>query len=284
MTTPAAISAWLRAGEALGAAHRLRVPRDAMRGLSGRRLGSHAGASVDFMDYRDYQPGDDPRGVDWHVFARSDRLMMKLYRAEVNPHLDILLDCSASMALPEAKTQRAVETAALLAAAALNAGCTWQCWRMAGGMVRHGAASQRAAQWPELAFGGASGLGLARGGAAPLRRAGLRIVISDLWWDEPPEACVQTLAQGAAMLTVLHVLADEERAPALHGPVRLRDSESGDELELTVDAQTVETYVHGLARHCAAWEHACRRAQARFVALDGAAPLASALFHAGILE
>jgi len=284
MIAPELINAWLRAGEAAGAAHRLRVPRDAMRGHSGRCLGRHAGASVDFMDYRDYQPGDDPRGVDWHVFARSDRLMMKLYRAEVNPHLDIVLDCSASMGVNEEKTQCAVKTAALLAAAALNAGCTWQCWRVAGGLARHGGASQRASAWPALVFSGASGLGLVRGGAVPLRRAGLRVVISDLWWDEPPEVCMQVLAQSAAIVTIVHILAEEERAPAMHGPLRLRDSETEELLQLTVDAQTLAAYGQGLMRHCTAWEQACRRAQAHFVGLYGGAAVERMLCDAGVLE
>lgn len=56
------------------------------------------GLSVEFSDYRNYQPGDDPKHVDWRLFARSDRLCIKRYLQETNVRFYVICDTSASMA------------------------------------------------------------------------------------------------------------------------------------------------------------------------------------------
>lgn len=66
--------------------------------LGGLHESPFHGLSVEFLDYRDYQPGDDLRRVDWRLFARSDRLSVKRYEQETNARATLLLDTSASMA------------------------------------------------------------------------------------------------------------------------------------------------------------------------------------------
>ena len=68
------------------------------------------------MDHREYQPGDDLRRLDWAAYARSDKMIVKLYRQEVCPHLDVVIDGSRSMALEGTQKLRAgVALAAALA-------------------------------------------------------------------------------------------------------------------------------------------------------------------------
>src|SRR2546428_3390198 len=55
------------------------------------------GFSVDFASYREYQPGDEIRRIDWNVFSRSDKLYVKLYEGETNTRVLVLLDISGSM-------------------------------------------------------------------------------------------------------------------------------------------------------------------------------------------
>ena len=65
---------------------RLVLSRRALRGVAGARVGTAAGSSLEFHDYRDYHPGDDVRLIDWNVFARSDRETIRRHREEVrNP-------------------------------------------------------------------------------------------------------------------------------------------------------------------------------------------------------
>lgn len=65
--------------------------------LQGERRSKRRGRSVEFDDYRDYVPGDDLRHVDWNVFARFDRLFIKLFLEEEDLALHVALDASASM-------------------------------------------------------------------------------------------------------------------------------------------------------------------------------------------
>src|SRR5215469_17252306 len=102
----------LRDGEKLGLRYALQIPQVAATG-TGSRSGRRAGSSIDFQDYRDYQPGDDLRFIDWGIYARTDRLTIKLFREEVAPHLDLVLDGSRSMNL-EGKPVASAKIAALL--------------------------------------------------------------------------------------------------------------------------------------------------------------------------
>src|SRR5215467_4696943 len=115
----------LRDGEQLGSRYALQIPQVAASSVIGARLGRRAGSSIDFQDYREYQPGDDLRFIDWGIYARTDRLSVKLFREEVTPHLDLLLDGSRSMNLEQSrKAAAAAQLAALLATAAANAQCS----------------------------------------------------------------------------------------------------------------------------------------------------------------
>jgi uncharacterized protein (DUF58 family) len=66
--------------------------------LAGLHGSPFHGTSVEFRDYRDYQPGDDLRHLDWRLYARSDRLYVKRHQQETSAHCYVLCDTSASMA------------------------------------------------------------------------------------------------------------------------------------------------------------------------------------------
>ena len=65
--------------------------------LSGLHDSPFHGFSVEFSDYRNYQPGDDLRHLDWRLYARSDRLCIKRYMQETNARFYVVCDTSASM-------------------------------------------------------------------------------------------------------------------------------------------------------------------------------------------
>ena len=65
--------------------------------LSGMHKSRHFGNSVEFRQHRQYVPGDDPRSVDWKVWAKQDRLYVKQYEVDTNLRLTFLLDISQSM-------------------------------------------------------------------------------------------------------------------------------------------------------------------------------------------
>ena len=99
------------------AAFRLAMPRTPIGGRLGERLGAGIGSSLEFQDHRPYAPGDDLRHVDWAAYARSETLAVRLYREEVSPRIDLVLDRSRSMAVTEAKRRAFGSLSALLACA-----------------------------------------------------------------------------------------------------------------------------------------------------------------------
>ena len=85
------------------------------------RRSQRAGAGVEFADYRSYYPGDDYRQIDWNVYGRSDRLMLRLHEQEEDLSVYLLLDCSGSMAFgAPRKLDYAKKLTAALAYVALN--------------------------------------------------------------------------------------------------------------------------------------------------------------------
>ena len=73
--------------------------------LSGRHRSKQRGSSIEFHEFRQYAPGDDPAQVDWRVFARNDKLFLRTFEQETNLECHIFLDCSASMGFPESGTR-----------------------------------------------------------------------------------------------------------------------------------------------------------------------------------
>src|ERR1051326_4866808 len=88
--------------------------RSMATGRPGRRRSPLAGSSMEFADYRRYAPGDDFRRIDWRAYARLERLFLRVFEAEENITVTILLDCSDSMY--HGKPAKAQLAAALAAA------------------------------------------------------------------------------------------------------------------------------------------------------------------------
>src|SRR5947199_10827652 len=65
--------------------------------MAGLHRSPRKGFSVEFAEYRPYQPGDDLRYIDWKIAARSDRWVVKQYEEETNLRASIVLDVSRSM-------------------------------------------------------------------------------------------------------------------------------------------------------------------------------------------
>lgn len=253
-------------GERTGSRYALAVPETALSGLTGQQLGRRAGTSLDFQDYREYQPGDDLRTIDWSVYGRTDRLTVKLFREEVNPHLDIVLDCSRSMNLEGTPKAAAVlRLAGLLATAATNARCTKAVWLGGDGFRRAHNDGLPASAWSGIEFSSARALTESFSMLPPrLRRTGIRVLISDLFWLEDPQATLRRLGEGAAASFVVQLVARADVTPPEHGNIRLQDSENGEVLEMYIDATVEQRYRDALRRHQQSWHEACRRTGARF--------------------
>jgi uncharacterized protein (DUF58 family) len=256
----------LAEGQRAGMRYALGLPRHAPLGIAGTTLGHRAGSSLEFRDYRDYQPGDDLRHIDWHAFARSDQLSIKLFREEVHPHLDVVLDASRSMDLEGTpKGRAALALAAFFATAAANAGYSHSAWLLAGDYrpLPNGAGPPEA--WDGIALDHRATPEDAPGRAPPAwRPRGLRALISDLFCLGEPLATLRPLAERAAAAVVVQLLARADTDPPQTGNLRLVDSETGATRDLHVDDAVRRRYREGLARHQQNWHEACRLVGAVF--------------------
>jgi uncharacterized protein (DUF58 family) len=244
----------------------LGLPRHAPVGMAGSALSSRTGSSLEFKDYRDYQPGDDLRHIDWNAFARSDQLSVKLFREEVHPHLDIVLDASRSMDLEEsAKGRATLALAAFFASAATNAGYSHAAWLL--GPEYRPVANSHAPPvlWEGIELAHRAAPEEVPGQSPPgWRPRGLRVLLSDLLWLGEPLATLRPLAERAAVVVVVQVLAEADVNPPEAGNLRLVDSETGRTQDLRVDAGVVRRYREALARHQQNWHRACRQVGAVF--------------------
>ena len=77
---------------------RLTAKRLDWAGAKGEHAATRKGYSLEFSDYRRYQRGDDLRYVDWNIYRRLDRLVLKVFTAEEEMNIYLLIDTSASMA------------------------------------------------------------------------------------------------------------------------------------------------------------------------------------------
>lgn len=264
-----AIRQALRDGEKLGARYALQIPQVAASGQMGSRSGRRAGSSIDFQDYREYQPGDDLRFIDWGIFARTDRLTVKLYREEVTPHLDLILDGSRSMNLEDtAKAKAVAQLAALLATSAANAQCTQAVWLSGEGYQRLANDTLTPSAWDKLELASNRTPEESFAILPPkFRRLGVRVFVSDLLWPGEPLQILRRLRDGAAALFVIQLLARDDAEPPEHGNLRVVDSETGEESEIYVDSSVAKQYAVQLARVQQSWADACRQTGAHLTTL-----------------
>lgn len=219
-------------------------------GLTGEHRSPHHGSSLDFADFRDYHPGDDLRRLDVAALARFDRLLVKLFDAEEDLTLRLLIDNSASMAGP--KLQRAVELAAALGFVALvrRDVVVVHTFAEPGPDPRLRGRSATAALFERLAS--IEAVGETRFAAAANRLLaqpgppGLTVVLSDLLtpeWDDG----VSRLPARQGELVVAHVLAPDDLDPVVTGDVELVDAETGVRVEVSLSAKVLDDY-RSLAR------------------------------------
>jgi len=252
---------YLIEGENAGKRYCIGTPRNIQRGLVGSQLGNRSGSSLEFMDHREYMPGDDLRRINWNAFARSNKLSIKLYRDEVNPHVDIIIDCSRSMALADSDKSRAtLGLAAIFAQAASNSDYTFSSWQVRRTCEKVTGGTDRPVLWEGIDFD--SEISCAESFKLQLpawQPKGIRVLLSDLFWLGDPYETLSILAERASAVFIIQLLAESDANPVQRGHVRLRDSETDRLQDLFVDAVAEKRYRQNLARHQDNWNRGCRQ-------------------------
>ena len=237
----------------------------------GSRLGgsfpiSRRGSSIEFADYTAYTPGDDIRAIDWNLYARLDRLFVKTYKEEIELSVEVVLDATASMALPtRRKFERTSQLGLCLAYIALAGGHQVRMsWIKPGGpvatpwFVHRGDLPRLMSMAESIVPEGHVALSewMRKASTALRMRGGQALVISDGMVQ--PADCFQALH--LAMMKhleakIIQVLSPQELNPArLFRRGVLVDSETGFTHELAYSASELARAViehnERLARFC----------------------------------
>ncbi|MGZ8513495.1 MAG: DUF58 domain-containing protein [Candidatus Limnocylindrales bacterium] len=257
-------------------------------GLKGGRRSVKRGQSVEFADYRDYALGDDLRQLDWNVYARLERLFVKLFIEEEDVTVTLLVDASASMTAGRPpKLLFAKRAAAALGYIGLASEDRVTVSSLTGRVSRRRAAMRGSGRVFRLlsdlsaiepSDGPTDLLVAARHAAAQLHGKGVVILLSDLL-DPAADRVIRELAATGSELIVLHVLSPEELDPRLEGDLRLVDMETGEGVDVTVDLPTLDVYKARLAAWKTGFADLAARRRASYVDLPSDANLADLMFN-----
>ena len=243
--------------------------------LRAERRTRKSGSGVEFADHRDYQPGDDFRSLDWNVYQRFDRLLVRLFEEEEDLAIYLILDSSASMAFGTgAKLTYAKRVVAALAYVGLaNLDRVNIVTANESVVDRMPETRGKARIFKVLRFlreassGGATDLGDAmKSFVAQNKRRGLAVLVSDLYDPSGFERGINVLRYNKFDPFVVHVTDPADARPKLHGDLLVRDCETGDEREVTVTARVLDRYAKAHEKYVADIERFCTTHQVPYVA------------------
>ncbi|HTR75599.1 MAG TPA: DUF58 domain-containing protein [Solirubrobacterales bacterium] len=234
----------------------------------GERSGSRRQDGPEFVDYRPYVPGDDPRRIDWRVYARLGDLVVRSALAESNIDAAVMIDASRSM---EGKFRWAQRLAAMIGVLALQSSDAVTVRVLADGE----ASAARPSTAPQQIFALidevaglplgtrtdlARSLAVARRETAREGTPDLAVLISDLLVPgEEVDRVVAALSGSGRRAVLVALVEPADTETDLRGPAELRDVETGETLLLDVTVAEARRYAEGAAARRDAAEAACRR-------------------------
>lgn len=237
--------------------------------MRGERRTKKVGAGVEFADHRNYTAGDDLRYLDWAVYGRLERLLIRLFEEEEDLHIYLLVDGSASMR-QNGKLDYAVTVAAALAyigLAKLDRVSVVPLGLDVDGRARPRLPPSRGRGniWKVLGFlealEGSGPTALVKsieGFVHATKRRGLAVVLSDFYDLDGPAAALDLLRFHRFEPTVLQIWSAKEARPDLRGDVELVDAETGERRDVTITERALAAYMRAhaaltndLAAYCA---------------------------------
>jgi len=259
--------------------------------VEGVRVGEHRspyrGFSVEFVQHREYVPGDDTRHIDWKSYGRSERYTIKQYEQETNFIAHILVDASRSMVYGEGDTNK-LEYAKLLAAClsyliihqrdSVSLSVFDNGWRSrlpASGQPGHILSILRNLEDTQPQDKTSMGP-LLHDLAQQIRRRGLVFVISDCFDD--PDALLDGLKHlrfDGHEVTVFHVLHPDELDFPFNGMVKFDGLE--EKMQLLTRPQMIRpAYMRALKSYMEQLQRGCEMIRADYLLLDTSRPLSEA--------
>lgn len=259
---------------------RLRSRRQLQK--KGSQQTTAAGHTREFKDHRSYVAGDDYRNIDWRLYARLERLFIRIFEEVQEFHVHIIVDCSRSMAAPyERKRVAALRLAVALAYVALAGQhrvsvmtLGERCERLLPPSKGQGHVHTLIKALEGIEFTEATDLTAALSGFRPGRdRRGMAFVISDLFGRDPGEATAALTQVGSWHVEshVVQVLDPREWEPDLEGEILLEDAETGERRRVFLGPRDREAYQQAVAAFLEEIQQVCVKRQVTWCRWDATA-------------
>lgn len=234
------------------------ISRKIFRGrMKGERRSKRKGQSVEFADFRNYVPGDDLRFIDWNLYARLDKLLLKLFLEEEDLHFYSLIDVSDSMQFGSpTKLHYAKQLAASLGYIGLCRSDRVKIEALDGSststapVFRGKRSMGRMCEYVQHGMPTSANVTLTEAVKAFCLRnrgKGILVLISDLMDKSGYEQALKFLVAQNMDVYVIHVLSQEEIDPEIMGDLKLVDCEDGDIAEISVSQRLIDKYRATLA-------------------------------------
>ncbi len=254
------------------------------------------GMSTEFHDYKDYNSGDDLRYIDWNIYGRLDKLLIKLFSGEEDQSVHILLDTSLSMngGYPS-KIDYAKQIAGALAYISVNSldrvGITSFSDRMGEIYVPERHLSNMYSMFHYLesieADGSTAFNNALKEYSRKVKRPGTAVVISDMMDNEGFEEGLLSLIYRKFDVVVLQVLSEEELAPRINGSVKLIDAETGRPMKVSIDRKSIRQYQEELDAWFSSIEKFCIQKNIDYIRSGSMVPIEDFLLkylrHGGMI-
>jgi uncharacterized protein (DUF58 family) len=237
--------------------------------MKGERRSKRRGQSVEFADYRNYVIGDDLRFIDWNIYARLDKLFLKLFLEEEDLAVHVIVDVTKSSDYGDPhKGLYMKKVAAALGYIGLVNYNRVSVDAFADGVVAETGGLRgrtRVAHLMDfvskLKPEGAGNLSEAcRRFALTHRTKGVCVILSDFFDKGGYESGLRYLTGGKYDLFAIQILSPQEIDPDLQGDLKLRDMEDDDLAEVSITQALMKQYKANLNAYClAVKEYVTRR-------------------------
>lgn len=217
------------------------------------------GSGIEFADYREYVPGDDFRYLDWNIYGRMDKLLLRLFEEEEDLYIYLVVDASDSMQMGSPpKLHYAMQIAAALCYVGLANLDRVSIVTFADGLKERLPPARGKGRifkvfdfLRSVAPGGTTALSASlRAFVHQNKRRGLAVLISDFYDPGGYEDAINMLRYNRYEPFAIQVVDPAEMRPRLKGDLQLVDCETGEIREITVSQGLLAAYIREHERYC----------------------------------
>jgi uncharacterized protein (DUF58 family) len=255
--------------------------------VGGHNASRYSGSGQEFLDHRQFHQGDDLRAVNWRVYMRLERLILKLFQVEPRVPVRILIDASESMTTGEPNkfdyARRLAGALTYVGLVRLESVLLQPFSNQLHDPLQSGGGRHRFR--PTVTFlenlkpgGKTDFMGSVKRFIAEYPQRGLVIVISDFLDDQGCEKPLQYLADFGHEVFLIHLWSDQDRVPPFKGEIEIEDAETGEVQKLNFDEEAQAQYTANFDAYARGVREVALRKGGKYAGVVTSTPVEQAIF------